>query len=191
MIRNIVAGRVAPVAGSSELLMKAAGMTRDEALKHLSQLAHAKAFGWHVGSDRLIDAALDVLLAGVESPTVALLAGLGRNEEPEAPELFDALLDELSLRVQLPTDPEAKKWTMAYWLAGRIVDGSIDPAAGANLIWVEVADELGHPAELQPFVECVVNLDSWDESWPVSVAALKEEAIEAARELLNRRSRQE
>lgn len=72
-------------------------MTRDDALKQLSHIARERAFGRHVGSDRLIQAGLDALIAGVESSSLAMLAGLLRSEEPEAPALFDQVLEELGL----------------------------------------------------------------------------------------------
>ncbi|MFB6963202.1 hypothetical protein ACFCYB_41160 [Streptomyces sp. NPDC056309] len=61
---------------------------RDDALKQLSHIARERALGRHVGSDRLIQAGLDALIAGVESPSFAMPAGLLRNEEPEASALF-------------------------------------------------------------------------------------------------------
>lgn len=54
-------------------------VTHDEALKELSRLAHERAFGGYIGSDTLIQAGLDALLAGVESESLAMPAGLGRN----------------------------------------------------------------------------------------------------------------
>ncbi|GJF24659.1 hypothetical protein SHO565_52230 [Streptomyces sp. HO565] len=82
-------------------------MTRDDALKQLSHIARERAVGRHVGSDRLIQAGLDALLAEVESPSLAMLAGLLRSEEPEAPALFDQVLEELGLQFQPPADPRA------------------------------------------------------------------------------------
>ncbi len=152
----------------------------------LNHIAHERAFGRHVGSDRLIQVGLEALIAGVESPSLAMLAGLLRSEEPEAPALFDQVLEELELLFQPPTDPRAAKWSMAYWIAGRIVAGSLDPATGTHLIWADVAYDLNYPEDLQPLVSCALNLDDWDESWGVSVEALKEEAIKAAEQLLSK-----
>ena len=45
-------------------------MTKEEAKAQLGQLARARAFGCHVGSDRLIQAGLDALLADVDSPSL-------------------------------------------------------------------------------------------------------------------------
>ncbi|MFC8263987.1 hypothetical protein ACFUNF_41955 [Streptomyces sp. NPDC057291] len=163
-------------------------MTCDDALKQLNHIARARAFGRHVGSDQLIQAGLDALIAGVESPSLAMLAGLLRSEEPEAPALFDQVLEELGLLFHPPADHRAAKWAMAYWVAGQIADGSLDPAAGTHLIWADIAYDLGCPDELEPLVHCAHNLDGWEESWGVSVEELNGEAVEAAKQFLNKRS---
>ncbi|MGI5262327.1 hypothetical protein [Streptomyces angustmyceticus] len=163
-------------------------MTRDDSLKQLSHLARERAFGRHVGSDRLIQAGLDALVAGVDSPSLAILAGLLRSEEPEAPELFDQVLDELGLFFQPPADPRAAKWAAAYWIAGQIADGSLDPATGTHHIWSDVAYDLGYPEELEPLVHCAHNLDGWEESWGVSFEKLNQEAVEEARKFLGKQS---
>ena len=74
---------------------------------------------------------------------------------------------------------------MGYWIAGQIVDGSLDPATGIYLIWSDVAHDLQYPEDLEPLVRCAIALDAWEESWGVFVEALKEEAIEAARQFLS------
>ncbi|MFG2369362.1 hypothetical protein ACGFY3_48695 [Streptomyces mirabilis] len=162
-------------------------MTHDEALKQLSHLARERAFGRHVGSDRLIQAGLDALITGVESPSLAMLAGLLRSEEPEAPELFDQVLEELGFAFRPPADPRAAKWAMAHWIAGQIVDGSLDPATGTHLIWADIAYDLGYPEDLEPLVHCAHNLDGWDETWGVSREELNQEAVEAANQFLSKR----
>ncbi|WP_031516478.1 hypothetical protein [Streptomyces sp. NRRL F-5123] len=158
-------------------------MTREEALEQLDDIGRAQAFGRHIGSDRLIRAGLDALLAGIDTPSLALLAGLPKREEPEAPALFDAVLDELGLRFHPPAHPVAAQWALATWTAARIFDGSRDPAAGAYDIW-GVARELGYPEELQELVICAVNLDDWSDSWDVAHENLCAKAVEAARRYL-------
>lgn len=91
-------------------------MNRDDALKQISHIAHRRAFGGRAGYDRLIRAGLDALLAGMESPSLALLAGLVRSEEAEAPALFDEVLDELGLVFRPPAGHRATKWAMARWV---------------------------------------------------------------------------
>lgn len=81
-----------------QLPTKKPEMNQDDALKQFSHMARERAFGQRIGSDRLIQAGLDALVAGVDSPSLAMLAGLLRSEEPEAPELFDRVLEELGLR---------------------------------------------------------------------------------------------
>ncbi|MET8805193.1 hypothetical protein [Streptomyces sp. NPDC004546] len=163
-------------------------MTRDDALKQLSHLARERAFGRHVGSHLLIQAGLDALVAGVESPSLAMLAGLLRSEEPEASELFDRVLDELGLLFRPPADPRAAKWAAASWIAGQIADASLDPATGTHLIWSDIAYDLGYPEELEPLVHCAHRLDHWEESWGVSLERLNRDAVEAARQFLGKHS---
>ncbi|MGW5350591.1 hypothetical protein ACWERV_08735 [Streptomyces sp. NPDC004031] len=158
-------------------------MTRDEALRQLDDLGREQAFGRRIGSDRLIRAGLDALLAGVDTPSLALLAGLLKREEPEAQALFDAVLDELGLRFHPPAHPVAARWALATWTAARIVDGSRDPVAGAYDVW-SVATELGYPDELQPLVVCAINLDDWQADWSPAREDLAAEAVEAARRYL-------
>ncbi|MFJ4710053.1 hypothetical protein ACIP6I_35200 [Streptomyces anulatus] len=171
-----------------QILTETTLMTSDDALDQFGHIARERAFGRHVGSGRLIQAGLDALMAGVESPSLAMLAGLLRSEEPEAPELFDQVLDELGLLFHPPADPRAAKWAMAHWIAGQIADGSLDPAAGTHLIWADIAYDLGYPGELEPLVHCAHNLDGWEESWGVSVEELNGEAIEAAKQFLSKGS---
>jgi hypothetical protein len=107
-------------------------VTKEEAMRQLRRLARARAFGRHVGSDQLVQAGLDALLTDVDSPSIPLLTGLTRSEEPEAPELFGQVLDELGLLSEPPADPTAAKWALADWLAEQITDGSLDPATGGR-----------------------------------------------------------
>ncbi|WOX14959.1 hypothetical protein [Streptomyces sp. N50] len=159
-------------------------MTGDEAKARLGRLARARAFGCQVGSDQLIQAGLDALLAEVWSPSLPFLAGLARREEPEAPELFDHVLDELGLSFEPPGDPTAARWAHAYWLAEEITNGSLDPATGADLIWTEVAAALDYPDVLQPIVDCAISLADQDDSRTASFEALRLDALQAARDLL-------
>ncbi|MDG9703029.1 hypothetical protein [Streptomyces sp. DH37] len=159
----------------------------DEALKQLRTLAQAHALGRHVGSDRLVQAALDALPAAVDSPSFPLLAGLGRREEHEARELFDRVADELGIGFDAPADPTAAKWALAHWLADQVVDGSPDPASAADLVWVEVAMDLDYPDELGPVVAVAIQLVDRDESRGIPLEQLREEALREFRALAERR----
>ncbi|MFE7569487.1 hypothetical protein ACFU76_21385 [Streptomyces sp. NPDC057539] len=155
-----------------------------EALNSLRWLAMERASGHLVGSDRLIEAGLDALLSGVDSPSLPLLAGLARREEPDAPDLFARVIDELDLVPDLPTDRDQALWAMARWWAGLIVDGKLDPLTGADLIWWRVAMELEYPEQLQELVNGAINGDDWNENWDIPLEQIKDELIEAARAFL-------
>jgi hypothetical protein len=74
----------------------------------------------------LIEVGLNALLAGVDSPYLRLLAGLGRREEPEGPELFARVVEELGLAPGLSGDRDRASWAMARWWAELIVTGRLD-----------------------------------------------------------------
>jgi hypothetical protein len=96
-------------------------------IQPLRMAAIYERLGQHVGSDQLIKMALDAVLAGVDSPALVLLAGLGRKEEPEAHELFALACDELGLAPALPADPAAARWKLIRWLSGLIMAGELAP----------------------------------------------------------------
>jgi hypothetical protein len=170
-----------PAADAKEL----STVDQDEALDQLRRFAQTRAFGRPVGSDRLIQAGLDALLAGLDSPTIPLLAGLTRREEPQARQLFDQVLEELGLFFEAPADPTAAKWALAYWLAQQITDGHLDPATGVQMIWHEVAWDLNYPKALETVVHCAIALDDWDDNWSTSLEELKRDALQAALELVD------
>ncbi len=152
-------------------------------------LVLSRELGRPVGSDRLIQAGLDALLAGIDAPSLPLLAGLGRREESDAPELFDHVVDELGIEFQPPADPTAASWALAYLFAVQITDGAIDPATGAYLIWVEVAMRLGCPNELQPIVDCAMELElhASGETRDISLDRVEDDIHRAVQALLSTR----
>jgi HEAT repeat protein len=77
---------------------------------------------------------------------------------------------------------------MAYWIAGQIADGTLDPATGTHHIWADIAYDLGYPEELEPLVHCAHNLDGWEESWGVSLEDMNKKAVEAAKQFLGKGS---
>lgn len=157
------------------------------ALRQLHGLAKTRAFGGAVGADLLIKAGLDALLAGVDAPSLAWLAGLGRNEEPEAPAAFDAVLEELGLTVPAPGGPAAAEWAMACWIAEQMLDGSVEPAAGADRIWLHCTYGRHDPGLLGPMMSCATGLaESAEEGDSERFAVHEVEALRAARVLLGR-----
>ncbi|MFD5426789.1 hypothetical protein ACFWI9_15075, partial [Streptomyces sp. NPDC127084] len=109
---------------------------------------------------------------------------LGRHEEPEAPELFDQVLEELGLIPELPTDGDEALWAMARWWAALIVEGKLDPAKGADLIWWRVAMELNYPEQLQGIVDGAICASDWSTEWSISLDHVKSDIIRAASKFL-------
>src|SRR5690349_12611801 len=108
----------------------------------MKQLAHERAIEGRVGADRLIQAGLDALMAGVDTPSLPLLAGLGHREEPEAGELFTQVVQELGWHIEAPANSAAAAWSRIYWLAEQVVDGSLDAATGVDRMWLQMLTEL-------------------------------------------------
>ncbi|MCM2428851.1 hypothetical protein [Streptomyces sp. RKAG337] len=160
-------------------------LTPTEAISQIRICAADRAYSHlQIGAPDYIQAALDALLTGVDSPSLCLLAGLGRNEHSEAADLFDSMLEELRL---LPLTAERlteARWDMARWWAGQIIEGKLDPVLGARLIFEDAGCELGQPTELAPFGRVVLAL--LDDADGRNVASQEEldEITEAARRLL-------
>jgi hypothetical protein len=156
-----------------------------EAIRQLRMLAVDLEIDRHVGADRLIRAGLDALLAGVEAPSLPLLAGLSRNEEPDARPLFHQVVDELGLAPDLPVDRTARRWALVRWWAQLVVDGALDPGEGGYLIWQEGWSPLGHPDALRPVVGEVVQLEDWASSGEVWDDARKAEGDRLAARIVH------
>ncbi|HEY9375303.1 hypothetical protein [Streptomyces sp.] len=160
-------------------------MTEDEAIERLRELAtERRAYGM-AASDRCIQAGLDALLAGVDSPSLAQLAGLTRREEPEASDLFESVLDELGLRDGLPTTQAEAEWALVRRILTRIVDGTLDPVAGADRVWDLARPGSSFETAVRPIVHgfsLAYGIDAQDE--PARVEAAGEEIRTAARALM-------
>ncbi|MFJ4776255.1 hypothetical protein [Streptomyces sp. NPDC088762] len=160
-------------------------MNEDEAVRQLWMLADERATGCEVDSARLIQAGLDALLAGLDTPSIPRLAGLARWEADQAPGLFEEVLDELGITPHLTADPEAVLWEVARSWAERIVDGSCDPGTAAAAIWSEAATPLNYPEKLDALVAWASTWEDLDEDHPhTSRDELDTGIIQAARELL-------
>jgi hypothetical protein len=155
----------------------------DDAVAELRGLALERACG-HVGADRLIAAGLSALLAGVDSPSLRLLAGLGRREEPEASDLFVRVVEELDLASELPASRDQALWALARWWSELIVSGKLDPLTGADLILWRVDAELGHPEPLQAITQGAYAASDWDENWTIPLEQIAREIVQAARDFL-------
>lgn len=159
-------------------------MTETDPIQALLMAAIRERLGEAVGSDQLIKAALDALLAGAESPALAQLAGLRRSEEPEAHDLFNRVIDELGLAPALPDDPTAARWELVRWWCQLIIDENLPPEVGGQLIWFEGWDKLKRPSALQPLVGWVSEWEDWTPARDTPLEIYRQRIINAARELL-------
>jgi hypothetical protein len=126
------------------------------AIARLRAAAIDQAAGRGARPDELIRLGLSALLAGVDTPSLRMLAGLGRNEEREARDLFAAVIDELNLSAQIPGDETEALWLLARQSAANIVNGTIDPLKGADIIWKDFIEPLDYPPALMPFPNAIV-----------------------------------
>jgi hypothetical protein len=160
-------------------------MTIDDQVQRLRMLAVELLIGRDVGADRLIQAGLDALLAGVDSPSLRLLAGLTRREEPQARQLFDDTVAELDLAPALPTEPTAARWALVRWWAHLIATGELDPAIGGRLIWYEGWNRLDHSDALGPIVGLTSEYEDWTSDWQIPRRTLADGIVDEARKLLH------
>ena len=154
------------------------------ALRELRIIAVREALGEIVGSDVLIETALRALLEGVETPTLPLLAGLGRSEEGEAHDLFRRVADELGIAPPSPLDTTAARWDLVRWVCEGIVEGKFAQEWGGSIIWYDGWNELGHPDSLQRIVGAVSEFDDWNPTWDVDRDDLRRVIVDEASGLL-------
>jgi hypothetical protein len=175
-------------------------MDIETAFATLRTVAISRIVGRHVGADRLIQLGLDALLAGVEAPSLPLLAGLTRAEEPDAQELFDHVAAELSLVPQdLPVLRLPRAWALVRWWAQLIVEGTLDARTGGDYIywhgWSAIPDAESVP--LRPLISSIVQYEDAADSWAVwdtgyaqRVRDAEAMVIEEARALIQHSPRQ-
>jgi hypothetical protein len=103
-------------------------------VERLLMAAIDELIGCQVGSDRLIQMALDALLDGVDTP--ALRQWLVSLEEPKAHDLFAQVIHELELVPSLPAHSVEARWELVRWWCQLVVDGGLSPEVGGRLIWM-------------------------------------------------------
>ncbi|GGR50758.1 hypothetical protein WEB32_00535 [Streptomyces netropsis] len=142
-------------------------VSAQEAVEYLRMLALERLIGRQHYPHQLVEAGLTALVLGVETESLPLLAGLSRTEHESADVLFDQVLAELGLTVGLPADDtgipwEAARWELVRWWLRMIVNGSLDPGAGGDVITYEGWSVLARPRSLQPFADKVDAYDDWE-----------------------------
>ncbi len=139
-----------------------------------------------VAPGRVIEAGVTALVLGVETESLALLAGLSRTEHESADALFDQVLGELGLPEGLPGDDtdipgEAARWELVRWWLRLIVNGSMAPGAGGDVITYEGWGALARPQSLQPLVDKV---DAYNESDAIQRTTREQAIVTEAERLL-------
>ena len=123
-------------------------------VKHDSQEALRRtAVLWLVGhrtSQDVVDAATEALVAGVDTPSLPLLAGTPmRDAQVEVPDLLPKVMDELGLPIP-PRETEAANIAGARELATMLLEHELGPSAAAKAIYSLLLPAL--PPPVRPLV---------------------------------------
>jgi hypothetical protein len=147
-----------------------------EARRRASDAAALWSVGY-LGAAELVAAACDLLVAGHESPALAMLAGVhARHADDEVPDLAEAALPEVGLEFHLPGSSAGAEAAVRA-LARRVLDGLMEPralTAWAHSAFghdgLELAERL---AELDDTYDCldVVDLTEHDVDADVTAEA--------------------
>ncbi|MEU3687109.1 hypothetical protein [Streptomyces narbonensis] len=130
-----------------------------EAVDCLRMLALERLIGRPHRPEQLVEAGLTALVLGVEAESLPLLAGLTRAEHRQADALFEVVLAELRLLQDLPG--EAARWELVRWWLRLIVNGSLAPGAGGDLITYEGWSALARPRSLKELVDRTDAFNDW------------------------------
>ncbi|MGW4942065.1 hypothetical protein ACWEOZ_10805 [Actinoplanes sp. NPDC004185] len=133
---------------------------------------------WRVGYVRaaeLVEVACDLLVAGHDGPTLAMLAGVHtRHADDEVPDLLEAALQEVGLEFY-PPGSRAGAEAAVKALARRVLDGLMEPSA--LTVWaytifghdtLELAERL---VELDDIYDCLEVTDMTEQDVDADVIA--------------------
>ncbi|MCX5399688.1 hypothetical protein [Streptomyces sp. NBC_00102] len=160
-----------------------------EAVDCIRMLALERLIGRRHHPEQLIEAGLTALVLDVETESLPLLAGLSASEHEQAEALFDQVLDDLGLRDALPADStdlpwEEARWELVRWWLRLIVNGSMAPGAGGDLITHEGWGALARPRSLMPLVDKTEAYNDWEETRSGDRETLADSIVEEAVRLL-------
>ncbi|MER7538726.1 hypothetical protein ABTX77_28630 [Streptomyces sp. NPDC097704] len=134
-------------------------LSAPEAVDCLRMLALERLIGRRHHPEQLVEAGLTALVLDVETESLPLLAGLTRAEHEQAGALFDQVLTELGPGQELSID--AARWELVRWWLRLIVNGSLDPGAGGDLITHAGWAALARPRSLTPLVDLTDTHNDW------------------------------
>jgi hypothetical protein len=130
----------------------------DECRSALRELAIGRLAGRDVRTSHLVEAGLDAIVAGLDAPSLGLLAGLESAGEDAVDKALHQVVDELG--IELPADPTAARWLLIHGWLTAMVKGDLSPAVGGALI-SEVGELLGSPPSLRGITRWSAMLDNW------------------------------
>ncbi|MFG2631797.1 hypothetical protein [Streptomyces sp. NPDC048473] len=133
---------------------------------------------------QLIQAGLDALVFGADSPSLRELAGLVRGEEARAEALFTAVLDELGQGGTTSGSATAARWELVRWWLQLVADGELHPVVAGDLMESEAAFAREHPRVLWPLIGLSSKYDDWNEHLGFPRDLLADKAVEHARDVL-------
>lgn len=104
----------------------------------------------------LIGLAVDALVAGLDGPALAELAGADARDSQDVRDLFEDVVREQGL--EWP-DEQSALWHLVRYTARQIVDGVLDPGAGAAWMWREASYRAEPEGDLRIFVGLASELE--------------------------------
>lgn len=134
-------------------------------------------------SSELPALATSALEAGLDLPSLRLLAGELHPTWSDSGPLFERVLRELGISYESP--PKAG-FALALYYAGQIASGVLTPYDGARRIWGDVANEFMHHPTVWDQVSVFVGLASEYEDCPRSRAEIEQQIRHEANQLLQR-----
>ncbi|MFI5611195.1 hypothetical protein [Amycolatopsis sp. NPDC051903] len=146
----------------------------------LAALAVDRLAGRTVLPDDLVAAAGRAVVAGLDSPTLAELAGLGR-DDGTAPDLFGRVVAELGIEV--PFDAATARWQLLGEALAALARGDVSVNEGSTAVG-ELDDRLGHPDALREMRRWIAMFDSWIPTDVTPVSFPEDQIRQQARELL-------